>query len=769
MPAIGALFWLAFLPIQILLLLLFILSDSLHILVSRLTSKTVDPTERDFSDPVCSLVVLNWNGRHLLEESLPALMRAVRFTGKNHEIIVVDNGSSDDSLTWLQENYPEVRLIPLEKNLGFGEGNNRGVEAASHEITVLLNNDMIVEKDFLPPLLQAFVDPDVFAVSSQIFFPLDKLRQETGNTLVRFRWGYPYFSHEPIQKLHYFRKYVPVLWAGGGSSAFHRRRFLALGGFSPLFNPCYFEDTDLSHRAWRRGWKVLLATHSRVLHKHRSSTEVRFSPSQLATLMEVRKLWYVWRNYEYFTLLSHLLFLPFRFYKSSLFFTYLHAIQKIPWILWQRIQEPQRKISENRLFHWIQRSYTDHIHFSSPQPWTKSSSLRILIVSAYLPRLGHHGGGNRVFHLIQEVSKKHEVSVYSFVETQEEAASASSLLPFCKRVETVRRRHFTPVSVFPYEPFEEFNCPDFRESLEAFLVEEDFDLVHFEWPQMAQYGDLFPDTPRLLTEVEVNYAAHCTFLKLERNPLLKVGKFYNSLQTFYREVEMCRKVNQVICVTEDDRNYLQGYIEKEKLKVVNTGVDTEYFNNNDSYFPEEGSLVFVGAFRHQPNVDAMFYFCREIFPLILKEQPQTHLYIVGSTPPDRVCQLGSHSRVTVTGYVKDIRDFYRKGQIVIVPLRAGVGIRGKILEGWASGTAIVATPLACQGLRAVHGENILIAEDAQEFALWTLALLRDSYFCHRLGQAGRQTARQYYDWKDIGKQMIELYERTALKNTNSIN
>ena len=165
----------------------------------------------------------------------------------------------------------------------------------------------------------------------------------------------------------------------------------------------------------------------------------------------------------------------------------------------------------------------------------------------------------------------------------------------------------------------------------------------------------------------------------------------------------------------------------------------------------------------------MFYFCREIFPLILKEQPQTHLYIVGSTPPDRVCQLGSHSRVTVTGYVKDIRDFYRKGQIVIVPLRAGVGIRGKILEGWASGTAIVSTPLACQGLRAIHGENILIAEDAQEFALWTLALLRDSSFCHRLGQAGRQTARQYYDWKDIGKQMIELYERTALKNTNSIN
>ena len=755
--------WVLLLPLQMALVGVFWLCELIRLVrfsagaVSRRQeSETLRRTD------LCSILVLNWNGQQLLEEALPALQQAVLLTQKDHEIIVVDNGSSDNSVRWLRENYPEVRRVALEENLGFGEGNNRGVEAASHDIVVLLNNDMVVSEDFLDPLLEAFSDPQVFAVSSQILFPEGKHPEESGYTRARFEKGYLHLSHQPIESFHYSRKHFPVLWAGGGSSAFHRRRFLQLGGFSPLFSPCYGEDADLSYRAWRRGWKVLLAAESKVLHKHRSSTGLRFNTKQLDQMVEERKLWYLWKNYQLGTLVSHFLLFPLNLTRYLSMSDYLRALRKLPGVLQSRVAEPQRVLTDRALFGWIHHPliYLNHVHpdrtrFSRRR---RQAPLRILIVSAYLPHLGRHGGAGRVFQLLVRISKKHEVSLVTFVETPEELADLPQVMPHCKRVDTVYRREFTPVSLYPYEPFEEFNSLHFRETLESVLCEMDFDLVHFEWPQMAQYADLFPHIPKLLTEIEVNYAAHYSQVKIESSFLRKVRKAYNSLQTFYRELEMCRRVDKVICVTDADRDYLKGYVDAEKLSVVNTGVDTEYFHCKGGIPPDPNALVFVGAFRHEPNVDAMLYFCREVFPLILNERPRTHLYIVGASPPRSICDVDSHPNITVTGFVEDIREYYSKAQIVIVPLRTGVGIRGKILEAWAAGKAIVATSLACLGIRARHGENILIANSAEEFALWTHVLLQNPDYCKHLGQAGRETAVQYYDWRLLGEEMMAVYE-----------
>ena len=90
-----------------------------------------------------------------------------------------------------------------------------------------------------------------------------------------------------------------------------------------------------------------------------------------------------------------------------------------------------------------------------------------------------------------------------------------------------------------------------------------------------------------------------------------------------------------------------------------------------------------------------------------------------------------------------------------------MGIRGKILEGWAAGRATVATSLACQGIRAVHGENILVADDPEEFALWTLALLRNRDVCRTLGRNGRETVERHYEWDLLGDQMARFYEETV--------
>jgi GT2 family glycosyltransferase/glycosyltransferase involved in cell wall biosynthesis len=752
--------WLVFLPLQLALACLFGFFELLRVLrwpVDKLRpDRTIPPDKR-----LCSIVVLNWNGRRLLEEGIPPLLEAVRRTGQPHEVIVVDNGSEDDSAAWLEENHPEVRLLRLDKNYGFGEGNNRGAAAARHDIVVLLNNDMIVDRDFLPPLLHGFQDPRVFAVSSQIQFPKGKRREETGNTQGRLELGCLRLSHEPILGCHYSRKYLPVLWAGGGSSAFHRPRFLALGGFSSLFSPCYFEDTDLSYRAWRRGWKVLVAAHSRVLHKHRSSSAVRFERTELERLLEQRKLWYLWKNYPLRVLLAHFLLLPLNLTRRVHTRPYLGALSRLPRVLWSRLCEPASVFPHRRFVGWI-RHPLRYLDYFDPDRVRRSrhgrSRLRVLIASAYLPHLGYHGGAGRVFQLLLRVSLKHEVSLLSFVETPKEREELEQVKPYCRVAEVVDRRDYQSVSLYPYEPFEEFNCPNFRDKLEELLARRDFDVVHFEWTQMAAYADLVRDIPKLVTEIEVNYAAHCSRTRLERNPFRRLRLFYNSLQTLYRELEMCRRVDRVVCVTDIDRDFLRGYLPDEQLCVVNTGVDTQYFSVPAADTSDPNAIVFVGAFRHDPNVDAMLHFCEEIFPNILSERPRTHLYIVGSSPPPSIERLSAHPNITVTGFVKDIRTYYDKARVVIVPLRTGVGIRGKILEGWSAGKAMVATPLACLGIRAIHGENIMIAAEDDEFALWTLALLRNPEHAARLGAAGRLTVEQFYDWSLLGEQMIRLYE-----------
>jgi glycosyltransferase involved in cell wall biosynthesis len=351
----------------------------------------------------------------------------------------------------------------------------------------------------------------------------------------------------------------------------------------------------------------------------------------------------------------------------------------------------------------------------------------------------------------------------ALVENEQEESFIQQAEEYCQRVETLQRNSFEPVSYFPYEPFEEFNSVVFRNKLEEMLTEEDFDIVHFEWTQMAIYADLAPNSLRLLTEIEVNYAASRTTLAVEPSRLKKVLKLYNMLQTLYREVQMCRLVHHVVCVTEEDKGYLERYLPQGKLSVINTGVDVDYFN----YAPEikePKALLFVGAFRHSPNILAMHYFCEEVLPGILSSEPEAHLYIVGSSPTKEIQLLGQHPNVTVTGYVEDIREYYHKAQIVVVPLRTGVGIRGKILEAWSVGKATVATRLACQGIRAGHGENTLIADTPEEFASWTSALLRNPDFCLELGKCGRKTVEDFYDWNLIGEELVQTYQETLSKN-----
>ncbi len=210
------------------------------------------------------------------------------------EIVIVDNGSSDGSAEWIAANYPEVRVVALAENLGFGGGSNAGFRAAKNDIVVLLNSDMRVEPDFLAPLLAGFTDETVFAVSCQIFLgDRSKRREETGLTEGWWQDGGLRVGHREDAAVD---RLFPCFYGGGGSCAFDRRKFFELGGFDELLAPFYLEDTDLGFLAWKRGWKVMYQPASVVHHEHRGTIGKRFSAEYIESILRKNFLLFCWKN-----------------------------------------------------------------------------------------------------------------------------------------------------------------------------------------------------------------------------------------------------------------------------------------------------------------------------------------------------------------------------------------------------------------------------------------------------------------------------------------
>ena len=290
-----------------------------------------------------SIIVLNWNGVDFLRDLMPSLRIAVDRCPGDHEVLVVDNGSDDESVAWLQAEHDWAKLVLLPENLHFIRGNAAGAKVADRDIVVYLNNDMRVEPDFLIELLRPFEEDqsgELFASSARI--EMQGHRSETGKTGVFVKHGELRFVQIPGSP----GADQSILWAGGGSSAFDRSKHDVIGGFEALYEPCYVEDVSLSWQAWRRGWRCVYAHDSVVHHAHRGTSNKVFGREALERLN--------WRNRELFflrsvtdplLLLTHATMLTWNIRKHSRLLgipmahgvlAMLATIPRLPQAIWQR-------------------------------------------------------------------------------------------------------------------------------------------------------------------------------------------------------------------------------------------------------------------------------------------------------------------------------------------------------------------------------------------------------------------------------------------------
>jgi len=245
-----------------------------------------------------SVIIVNWNGRRWLESCLPALAGQ---SYREFEIIVVDNGSEDDSVAWLAEQWPGVRLLALPMNTGFAAANNRGIEAAGGLWIATLNNDTIVDPDWLANLVAAADEADVGMVASLVVFwdapgRVDAAGIEVDKAGLAWNRGHG----RPVEEV----TEAPEVFGPNGAAGLYRKQMLVeIGAFDEDFF-AYYEDVDLAWRARRAGWRCRYAPAAVVRHWH-SATGGQF-PWQKAYLISRNKLWTIFKNYDRRQFLVHL-------------------------------------------------------------------------------------------------------------------------------------------------------------------------------------------------------------------------------------------------------------------------------------------------------------------------------------------------------------------------------------------------------------------------------------------------------------------------------
>lgn len=394
--------------------------------------------------------------------------------------------------------------------------------------------------------------------------------------------------------------------------------------------------------------------------------------------------------------------------------------------------------------------------------------MKILMFTPYLPYPLVSGGQIRTYNLLKNLSKKHEITLASFIREKNEKRYVQELSKYCQNVIVFQRRKaWSPLNVVlagitPY-PFLVSIYFDLtvKKRIRQELSKNNYDLIH------AETFYVMPNIPKtsvpiLLVEQVIEYLVYQRYV--EGLPYwslpLKALLFADVAKIKWWERHYWEQARRLATMSEEDRQFIKKFDPKLKVDVVSNGVDIEYFDRTKKVNQKYPTVLFVGNFKWLPNRDAATFLISSIWPKIKEKIKGAQLWIVGRNPPTEITKFTAPD-VRVDGAVDDIRSAYGASNVLLAPIRNGRGTKYKILEAMATKTPIVATKLATEGIKIENGLHALIEEDSQSLANKTIRILKNPKLGKNLADAAYELVEKDYNWKKISEDLDRVYHQVA--------
>lgn len=629
--------------------------------------------------PIASVIIPVYNQAHHTLACLRSL--AEHPPVRPVEILVVDDGSSDETRGWMEQ-IDGLRYHRRTTNGGFIAACNDGAGQARGRLLVFLNNDTLPQPGWLDELVRTFDEyPDAGLVGAQLVYPDGRL-QEAGGVVFAdgSAWNYGRFDAPGDPRYASLRD---ADYCSGAALAVPAGLFHEISGFDTRYAPAYYEDTDLAFAVRARGHRVIYQPRSRVVHLEgvSSGTDTRSGPKA-----------YQVRNQQVFA----------RKWQEVLATNHLSPDQLPTPALLAR-GRPQILLLDAAI----------------PQPDRDSGSLRLV----NLMRLLIAEGAHVVFVPTERndagpgLERLRALGVEAWIEP-----FIGSLPAWLKqqghRFDTVMAsRHHVAAAVLPLVR---------RHAARARFI---FDTVDLHFLRESRAAELAGD-----------------------GALVRAAA-----TTRQRELDLMARSDLTLVVSA---------MEQQLLKDVAPAVPVALLSNlhepvaSPSSGTQRRGLVFVGGFHHPPNIDAVCWFVKDVFPLIRARIPDIEFHCVGSDPTREILAFDGRDGVRIHGYVEELDPYMNGARVAVAPLRFGAGVKGKINLSMAHGQPVVATRCAVEGMHLHHGHDVLVADDATGFANAVVRVYQDPALWQRLSGNGLENVRRHFSLDAARASVREIFRLT---------
>jgi sugar transferase (PEP-CTERM/EpsH1 system associated) len=386
----------------------------------------------------------------------------------------------------------------------------------------------------------------------------------------------------------------------------------------------------------------------------------------------------------------------------------------------------------------------------------------LLFLAHRIPYPPNKGDKIRSYHLLRYLSSRYRIYLGTFIDDPSDWQNTDRLEKLCEEclfldLNPLRARLKSVSGLITGDPLSVpyYYNSEMAEWVKAKVRNNGVDQLMAYSSVMAQYA-LAPDhglRHRVIDFVDIDSDKWRQYAARKKWPMNWIYR-READYLFEFEKRVAEQFDASLFVSSAEAQMFRGMVGEDtssKIDFYNNGVDIEYFSPEPSlqnpYGAEEKPLVFTGAMDYWPNIDAVCWFGKEIFPEILRLEPHARLYIVGGNPAESVLQLQNQQGIKVTGRVDDVRPYIKHAEAAIAPMRIARGVQNKVLEAMAMGKPTVVTPQGLEGIDAQDGKEVLVADDASGFVERILSVFNRER--SDLGDRAKELIHQACTWDDV--------------------